>query len=150
MARIRRMVPVPRRCLSPASSPWMRRCPQDGFSCAKLQHEVTDLVADGRATGRVRVGPFFRDQAAVPGQQCAGSDDAVQTQPLGEQAGQGGQDRSIWPGGSRPGHLTAKHRDFVAQDQGLDVLGPSFAGEQPEPAEHRARDQIQQSKQHGL
>jgi hypothetical protein len=34
----------------------------------QTQHEVTDLIADRWAAGAVRVGPFFRDQAAVPGQ----------------------------------------------------------------------------------
>jgi hypothetical protein len=28
-----------------------------------------------------------------------------------------------------------EHRDFVAQDQNLDVLGGGAAGEQPKPAE---------------
>jgi hypothetical protein len=45
--------------------------------------------------------------------------------------------------------LTTQHRDLVAQDQDLDVLGSGAAGEQPQPAEHRDTDQIQQSKQHG-
>ena len=34
-ARMRRMVPVPSRWPNPASSPWMRRWPQAGFSCAR-------------------------------------------------------------------------------------------------------------------
>jgi hypothetical protein len=44
--------------------------------------------------------------------------------------------------------LTAQHRDFMAQDQDLHILRGGTAGEQPKPAEHRDRDQIQQSKQH--
>jgi hypothetical protein len=66
-----------------------------------------------------------------------------------ESAGQGGQERSVRPGQARPGHLAAQHRDFVAQDQNLDVLGGGAAGKQPEPAEHGDRDQLQQSEQHG-
>jgi len=44
--------------------------------------------------------------------------------------------------------VTVQHRDCVAEDQGFEVLGRGAAGEQPEPAEHRAREQIQQSEQH--
>jgi hypothetical protein len=36
----------------------------------------------------------------------------------------------------------AQHRDLVAQDQNLDALGGGAAGEQPEPAGRRDRDQI--------
>jgi len=45
--------------------------------------------------------------------------------------------------------LTAQHRDFVAQDQDFGILDRGSAGEQPKQAEHRDRDQIQQSKQLG-
>jgi len=69
-------------------------------------------------------------------------------QPVGEQTGQGGQDRSVWPGQTRPGHLTTQHRDFVTQDEDLDILGGGAAGEQSEPAEQPECDQIQQSEQH--
>jgi hypothetical protein len=81
----------------------------------------------------------------VPGQQRGWGDEAVQTQLTGEQAGQGGQDCPVWPGGTRS-DLTAQHRDFVTEDQDFDVLSSGGAGEQPKPAEHRDRDQIQESK----
>jgi hypothetical protein len=68
--------------------------------------------------------------------------------PAGEQAGQGGQDRSVWPTQARSGRLTTQHRDFVTQDEDLDILGGGAAGEQSEPAEQPERDQIQQSEQH--
>ena len=69
-------------------------------------------------------------------------------QPAGEQAGQGGQDRSAWPTQARPGHLTTQHRYVVTQDEYLDILGGGAAGEQSEPAEQPECDQIQQSKRH--
>jgi hypothetical protein len=46
--------------------------------------------------------------------------------------------------------VTAEHRDLVAQDEDLDVLGCGTAREQREPAEQPNRDQIQQSEQHSL
>jgi hypothetical protein len=45
------------------------------------------------------------------------------TQRAGQQPGQSGQDRSVWPGQARPGHLTTQDRDLVAQDEDLDVFG---------------------------
>jgi hypothetical protein len=70
----------------------------------------------------------------VPGQQRAGGDDPLETQPTGEQAGQRGQDRSVRPCGARSADLTTEHRDFVAEDQDLDVLGRGAPGEQRERA----------------
>ena len=69
-------------------------------------------------------------------------------QPAGEQAGQSGQDRSVRPTQARPGHLTTQHRDFVTQNEDLDILGGGAAGEQSEPAEEPECDQIQQLEQH--
>jgi hypothetical protein len=70
-------------------------------------------------------------------------------QVAGEQAGQGGQDRPVWPGQMRPAHLARQHRDLVTQDQDLNVFGRGPAREQPQPAEQPDRDQIQHSEQHG-
>ena len=53
------------------------------ISVGQTQHQVTNLVADRRATGPVWVGPLFRDQSAVPDQQCGRSDDAMSTQGVG-------------------------------------------------------------------
>jgi hypothetical protein len=69
-------------------------------------------------------------------------------QSAGEQAGRGGQDRSVWPAQARPGHLMTQHRDFMTQDENLDILGGGAAGEQSEPAEQPECDQIQQLEQH--
>jgi hypothetical protein len=73
----------------------------------------------------------------------------MSTQLSGEQPGQNGQDRPVRPSQARPGHLAAQYWDFVAQDEGLDVLGCATAGKQPKPAEQAERDEIQQSEQHG-
>jgi hypothetical protein len=55
----------------------------------QTQHEVADLVTGRWAAGPVRVGPLFPDQAVVSGQERGWCDDTVQTQPMGQQAGQG-------------------------------------------------------------
>lgn len=85
----------------------------------------------------------------MPGQQGGGGNDPMSAQLAREQAGQRGQYRPVRPGGSRPAGLTPQHRDLVAQDQNLHILESAAASEQSEPAEHRAREQIQQSEQHG-
>jgi hypothetical protein len=73
----------------------------------------------------------------------------MQMQVAGEQTSQSGQNCSIRPAGSRSADVTTKHADFMAQDEDLEVLGCGVAGEQPQPAEHCDRDQVQQSEQHG-
>ncbi len=42
-----------------------------------------------------------------------------------EQPGQGREDGSVWPGGTRSGdpYLAAQHRDFMAEHEQLGVLG---------------------------
>jgi hypothetical protein len=43
----------------------------------QAQHQIADLVTERRAAGLVWIGPLLGDQAAVPGQQRAGGNDAV-------------------------------------------------------------------------
>jgi hypothetical protein len=50
----------------------------------QAQHQLTDLVAEGRAAGLVWIGPLLGGQAAVPGQQRAGGSDAVDAQLAGK------------------------------------------------------------------
>ena len=85
----------------------------------------------------------------MPGQQRGRGDDPMDTQLAREQPGQSGQDRPIRPSQARPGHLAAQYCHFVAQDENLDVLGCTTAGEQSKPAKQPDRDQIQQPEQHG-
>jgi hypothetical protein len=148
-ARIRRIVVAPRRCPSPASFALDAAVAPGRILLREAQHQLADLVTDRWAARPVRIGPFFLDHVAVPGQQRGGGNDPMPVQLTRESAGQGGQECSIRPG-QAGSDLTAQHRYFVAQDQNLDVLGGGAAGEQPEPAEHRDRDQIQQSKRHGV
>ncbi len=44
------------------------------------QHQVTDLVTEGRPAGLVWIGPLPDDQATVPGQQRTRGHDAVDAQ----------------------------------------------------------------------
>lgn len=99
--------------------------------CARLPRR-------SRVTGRYAVAvDSLRDLAPRP-------IDGAPNQPS-----QGGQDRLVWPGQARPGHLAAEYRNFVTQDEDLDVLGRTGAREQLEPAEQPDRDQMQQPEQPG-
>ena len=66
--------------------------------------------------GPVRVRPFAGDQAAVPGQHRARSDEPVGAQHGWQAQGQCGQDGTVGPVRRGPGDLTAKHRDLMTQD----------------------------------
>src|SRR5256885_905806 len=51
--------------------------------------QFTDLLRDRRASGGVRVGPFFRDQAPVPGEQGPRRHDPLYPKVPGQQPRQG-------------------------------------------------------------
>ena len=55
-------------------------------------------------------------------------------------------DPAVAPGGILL--CQAQHRDFVTQNEDLDILGGGAAGEQSEPAEQPKCDQIEQLEQH--
>ena len=60
--------------------------------------ELTEHAVDARTTRPARVGPLLGEQAAVPGQEGGGCDESVSAQLVGQEPGQGGQDRPVGPG----------------------------------------------------
>jgi len=85
--------------------------------------ERGDLAADWRSSRPVRVGPLPRDQAPVPSQDGAGSDQPVYPKPGRQQPDQRGEDSAVGPVQPGPGMGAAQHGDLVPQHQQLDVLG---------------------------
>jgi membrane associated rhomboid family serine protease len=67
---------------------------------------------------------------------------------LGEQPGQRCEYDAVWPGEVWPGDLPAQHRHLVSEHEELGVLGRLPAGQQCEPAEELAEDQVEQSQRH--
>jgi len=67
---------------------------------------------------------------------------------LWEEAGQRREDGPVWPGGAWSAELSAQDRDLVAQDEDLGVLGCLRSGQQSEPAEELAEDQVEESERH--
>ena len=81
-----------------------------------------DLGADLRPACPVRVSPFPGDQAAVPPQHGAGSDQPVHPQVSGQQPDERGQDRAVGPVQPGRGMGAAQHGNFVLRYKELDVL----------------------------
>jgi hypothetical protein len=58
------------------------------------------------------------------------------------------RDGPVWPEGAWSADLSAQDRDLVAQDEDLGVLGCLRSGQQSEPAEELAEDQVEESERH--
>jgi hypothetical protein len=131
------------------SSPWIRRYPQVGLSAAirKIRRR-SPCDVDGRPGGRCGLVQWRLRRADASAAACRG-DEAVVSALLGKEPGQGCEDGTIRPGGTWPGDLSAQHRDFLPEHQDLGVLGGLPAGEQCEPAEELAQDQVEESECHG-
>ncbi len=68
----------------------------------------------------------------------------------GERSGQRRQDGAVWSRQAWPGDLTAQDRDLVPSYEEFGVLGRLAAGQQREPADELAEDQVEQSQRfHG-
>ncbi len=89
----------------------------------QLLGERADFIWDSRASRGVRVGPFPRDQAPVPGEQSARGHDPVEPQARGQQPGQGGDHGAVGPVRPGAGNLAAQDGDLLPEHQDLGVLG---------------------------
>jgi hypothetical protein len=67
---------------------------------------------------------------------------------LGEQPGQRREHGAVWPGEAWPGDLPAQHRHLVPEHEDLGVPGRPPAGQQCEPADELAEDEVEQSQRH--
>jgi hypothetical protein len=113
----------------------------------QLLNQPADLLWDRRAWC-LRIGPLLSDQAAVPGQQAAWGCDPVQPKAAGHQPCQRGEYRPVSPVRPRAGDLPPQHRDLVAEDQDLYVLGGVAARQQGKPAERADYGQVDESDEH--
>jgi len=65
-----------------------------------------------------------------------------------QQPGQRGENGAVSPVRPRPGDLTPQHRDLMAEDQDLRVLGGVTARQQHQPAEHPDHEQVDEANGH--
>jgi hypothetical protein len=132
-----------------ASSPWMRRCPRDGFSArgvAPARGSAGRSLAD--RTGQERTSSAGRATAGASGAGWPGDDERRPAGP-GQQPGQGGQHHAVVRAQLGAVHLPPQDRDLVVQDQQFDVLGAAVAGELGQHLQDLPDEQVHQRGAHG-
>ena len=117
MAEIEQLAPQPQ--VSPARV--LPRHPQD---------QGGEGVVDRWSSCPVGVGPSSADEAAVPTQDCVGSDQAMTTQCAGQTPDEGGEHSPVGPVHARSWVDAAQDGDLVAQHEEFDVLRGGCAVQQ--------------------
>jgi hypothetical protein len=113
------------------------------------QDQAPQLRWNRRPTGRaVWHGPVASDQLAMPAQQGLRCHEPMVSTLGGEQSGQRREHGAVWPGGAWAGDLTAQDRDLMSEYEDFGVLGRLLAGQQREPAEELAEDDVEESQRH--
>jgi Resolvase, N terminal domain len=112
------------------------------------QRKLAYFLADPGPAWPVGIRPLALDQLAVPGQHGARHNQPMGAPCCRHPPGQRRQDRSVGPVQLRPRDLTPQHRDFVAEDHDLRILGTLAAAQQHQPAKDPDHDQVEQAKGH--
>jgi hypothetical protein len=106
-------------------------------------------VLDGWTSDAVGIRPFLGDQATMPAQHRARSDQTMPPQHPRQPPDQRGEHGAIRPVQARPRVGSAQHGDFVAQRQEFNVLGCRRAAEQQQQVHKLEEDQVEQTQRHG-
>ena len=95
------------------------------FFSGQAQHQFADsrFQRGMAAAGMTPKGPLAAHEFSVPVQESGRGDQQRMPRFSGKNPTGGGQEKTIAPAQSRPGHLTMKDLQLVAQDEDLDVLG---------------------------
>ena len=109
------------------------------------QHQIADLRRHAWTTTPVWVGPTAPDQVAVPSQERGRLHQPSLPHPAWQQPRQPSKHRPVSPVQSGSGHLPAQHRNLVAQQQELGILGCRTSRQQRKQSQQLAEDQIEQS-----
>ena len=112
------------------------------------QHQSADLQRHAWTTTPVWVGPAAPDQVAVPSQQRGRLHQPSLPHPAWQQPRQPSQHRPVSPVQLGSGHPPAQHRNLVAQQQELGILGCRTSRQQRKPPHHLAEHQVHQSQGH--
>jgi hypothetical protein len=123
--------------------------PQEGFSEASRPLSKVISALTGCPPSPVRVSPPLGDQAAMPPQDGSGRDQLVRPQGSGQVPDQRGKDSTIGPVHAGPRLRPPQHRDLMAQDEQLGVLGCWGSAKKDEPCGDPGKDQVQQAYRHG-
>ncbi len=105
-----------------ASSPWIRRYPQVGFSFARRSTNWTVPPASpGRSDRCWELRPSVTHQNLMPPQQGLGPDEEPSPMVSPKEPAQPGEDRSVsWPERGTC-YLAARHRDLVSEQDDFDA-----------------------------
>ena len=109
------------------------------------QHQLLEARTGWWPAAATRNAPAAADQVAMPAQHGLRRHEQPGPATAGYQPAQRRLQR--WVGPARPGSgdLPPKHRQLMAQQEDLSLLGRLAASEQAQPAHHRPDDQVQQS-----
>ena len=75
------------------------------------------------------------NESLVPAQDCRGRDKEAELSTGGEHTGQSGDQGSVGPADPRSRSTPLEHRELMAQDEDLDLLGGVGPGAQHHPAQ---------------
>jgi hypothetical protein len=89
---------------------------------SQTQHQLTDLAGDRRSTNSARIGPAPRHEPAVPAKQRCRRDDKRPPARPRQQPTCRGKKESIGRPQLKSSHLTAQHRQLVAEHDDLQLL----------------------------
>jgi hypothetical protein len=85
----------------------------------------------------------------MPPQDGSGRDQLVRPQGSGQVPDQRGKDSTVGPVHAGPWLRPPQHRDLMAQDEQLGVLGCWGSAKKDEPCGDPGKDQVQQAHRHG-
>ena len=114
----------------------------------QAQRKLACFLADPGSAWPAGIRPLALDQPAVPGQHGAWRDEPMGAQYRRHPPGQRRQDRPVGPVQLRSRDLTPQHRDFVAEDHDLRILGTLAAAQQHQPAKDPDHEQIEEPERH--
>jgi hypothetical protein len=118
---------------------------------SQAQDQAAEPSGDGGSTGPgVRHRPAVGDELAVPPQDGSRGDEQPEAPADREQPGEGSDQGAISPAHPRARRAPLEHRELVAQDQDLDLLGRIGTGAQGRPAQQLGEHSIDQHQHHRL
>lgn len=110
--------------------------------------QVAELVGHWWASWWGWLRPLALDQAPMPGEQRAWSDEPMASEGLGQEPGEGGQQRPVRSVWLRRGDLTAQHRDLLAPHEYLSALCRGRPAQQSKPREDPRGEQVDHPYEH--
>ena len=124
---------------------WLSTVAPVGVLSGQAEREGMETGGDPWSAGSGGLGcPAAGDESLVPAQDGCGRDEHPESSAGGEQSGQGGDQGSVGPADPRSRSAPMEHRELVAQDEDLDLLGGVGPGAQHHPAQKLGEHEVDQ------